>query len=109
MSPDEMGFDRFVFPPELVAFMTGKAGVRKGFKVAEFVTLWGIVSDELGREPTRDEFIARWDESVPTWYRRMEHLHAVWPDDRSPERVWQWQRGQLLERAVRQSRRAASA
>lgn len=91
--------DLFVFPPELVAFLTSKAGVRKAFRVAEFIMLWGILADELGREPSRDEFIDRWDESVPTWYRRMEHLNAVWPADSSPQRVWEWRRLQLVEGA----------
>lgn len=95
MSPSPVGPEHLVFPPELVRFLTGSAGMRRAFRVLEFLMLWGILADELDREPTSGEFCERWDESPATYYRRLEGLRAVWPEDKNPQRLWEWRRTQL--------------
>jgi len=52
--------------------------------------LWGILADDLGREPTRDEFCEAWDESGANYFRRLAQWRAIWPEDSSPQRVWEW-------------------
>ena len=82
--------NRFIFPPELIQFMNTQAGVARAFKVGEFIVLWGMCADAIGREPTRQDFMKWADESQATWYRRMETFRKVWPKDSTPHRVWLW-------------------
>lgn len=89
------GVEHIVLPPELVHFMYSKAGMRKALRIVEFLSLWGVLADELGREPTRQEFLDYWDESPATYFRRLEQWRMVWPDDKSPQRVWEWRLTQL--------------
>jgi len=83
-------FGRFVMPPELVQFLTSRAGIKRSFKVLEFLVLWGIVADALDHEPTKEDFMEYWDESRANYYRRLLLWHGVWPDDETPQRVWEW-------------------
>ena len=93
MSPDVSPLSQFVMPPELVRYLTTKAGIRRAFMLLEFVVLWGQVVDSLGGErPTKEQFMAFWGESQATYYRRMDRWHQVWPDDSDPHRVWLWLR-----------------
>lgn len=80
----------FIVPPELVRYLTSKAGVRKAFQLLEFVTLWGMAYEALGRPIDREDFQEYWGESRATYYRRLQTWRAVWPDDESPQRVWEW-------------------
>ena len=80
----------FVFPPELIAFMATRAGVRRAFKVGALLVEWGMCVDKLGREPSAEDFQAWAKESRATWYRRMSDFRRVWPEDSTPHRVWLW-------------------
>jgi hypothetical protein len=91
-------------PPELVRFLNSAAGVRHAFRVLEFVTLWGILADELQRAPTKAEYKERWDESNATYHRRLQLWRSVWPDDPNPQRVWLWTREQVEGRQQAKNR-----
>ena len=105
MSPSKkknptVGLEHIFLPPELLVFMTSKTGMRKAFRLVEFLTLWGMLADHLEREPTRQEFCEFWDESPATYFRRLDGWRMVWPEDSSPQRVWEWRRAQLVQGAT---------
>jgi len=79
-------------PPgtQLVVFLVGKVGMKKAIKVATFLVQWGIVARRKGREPTVAEYQVYWSESQATYYRDLARFRKVWPDDKSPQRRWNW-------------------
>jgi hypothetical protein len=79
----------------LVVFVTQKVGMRDGVKVLTFVAQWGIVARKLRREPTWPEFCAYWKESRATYFRSMKLHRRVWPEDKTPQRVWNWVESQV--------------
>ncbi len=74
----------------LVTFLVSKVGMRDAIKVGAFLVQWGIVSRELEREPTYDEYCEYWGESRATYFRTLRLYRRVWPNDRTPQRVWDW-------------------
>ena len=79
----------------LVVFVTQKVGMRDGVKVLTFVAQWGIVARKLRREPTWPEFCAYWKESRATYFRALRMHRRVWPEDKNPQRVWEWVESQV--------------
>jgi hypothetical protein len=75
---------------QLVVFLVSKVGMRDAIKVATFLVQWGTVARKLDREPTWPEFCAYWGESKSTYFRALRLHRKVWPDDRSPQRRWEW-------------------
>lgn len=75
---------------QLVVFLVAKVGMRDAIKVATFIVQWGTVSRKLHREPTWPEYCAYWKESRATYFRALRLHRTVWPDDKSPQRVWNW-------------------
>lgn len=80
---------------QLVIFLVAKLGMRDAVKVATFVVQWGTVSRKLKREPTWPEYCAYWNESRATYFRDWKRYKRVWPDDSSPQRVWNWCEAQI--------------
>lgn len=79
----------------LVLFLVDKVGMKDAIKVATFIVQWGTVSRKLGREPTGDEYCEDWLVSRATYFRALQLFHNVWPDDRTPQRVWEWVEDQV--------------
>lgn len=79
----------------LVVFLVSKVGMRDAIKVATFIVQWGMVMRELGREPTWSEYCEYWGDSRATYHRALKLHRQVWPEDKTPGRVWLW-----LESAV---------
>jgi hypothetical protein len=64
--------------------------MRDAIKVATFIVQWGMVSRKVKREPTWPEFCAYWGESRATYFRALRLHRKVWPEDKNPQRVWNW-------------------
>jgi hypothetical protein len=75
---------------QLVLFLVSKVGMRKAVKIVTLVAGWGMVARKLKREPTWPEYCAYWNESRATYWRDIKLFREVWPDDKSPQRVWEW-------------------
>ena len=75
---------------QLVIFLVSKVGMRDAIKVATFIVQWGTVARKLKREPTWPEYCSYWKESRATYFRSLKLHRRVWPDDKSPQRVWNW-------------------
>jgi hypothetical protein len=75
---------------QLIVFLTAKVGVKDAVKVATFLVQWGIVARRKGREPTIGDYLSYWSESPATYYRDLARFRKVWPDDKSPQRRWNW-------------------
>lgn len=55
-----------------------------GAKVAAFVWAWGQVRDELGRNPSMEEYAAYWREGRSTAYRHQAAFREVFPGLEDP-------------------------
>jgi len=75
---------------QLMAFLASKVGMRRGVQVASFILAWGAVARALGHEPTKEEYTVHWRCSQATYYRELAVLKKVWPEDKSPQRRWEW-------------------
>ena len=75
---------------QLVVFLSTKVGVRNGVKVAAFLVQWGTVARRKGREPSIAEYMVHWKCSEATYYRELRLFKKVWPDEKSPQRKWNW-------------------
>ena len=56
----------------------------KASKVVAFVIGWEVVRQELGREPSVDEYAAHWREHRATAYRHMAEFRVVFPQFETP-------------------------
>jgi hypothetical protein len=75
---------------QLVVFLVAKVGMRDAVKIATFLVQWGIVARRKGREPSVGDYLSHWQESPATYYRDLARFRKVWPDDKSPQRRWNW-------------------
>jgi hypothetical protein len=75
---------------QLVVFLTLKIGMKQAIKVATFMVQWGIVARRKGREPSIAEYMVYWSCSEATYYRELRIFHKVWPEEKNPQRKWQW-------------------
>jgi hypothetical protein len=80
---------------QLVVFLVSKVGMRDAVKVGTFIVQWGTVSRKLKREPTWPEYCAYWGESRATYFRALKLHRRVWPEDKNPQRVWNWVESQI--------------
>lgn len=74
----------------LVVFLVAKVGMKEAIKVATFIVQWGTVARKLRREPSWPEYCAYWGESRATYFRALRLYRKVWPEDKNPQRVWNW-------------------
>jgi hypothetical protein len=70
-------------PFEIAYAKTGS--ILKASRVLAFVTAWGVVRRELGRQPTVDEYAKFWREPRRTAYKHLEEFREAfdrcdWPD-----------------------------
>jgi hypothetical protein len=77
-------------PLPLLQFLVSKVGLRKAIYVGALIVAWGRTSESLGHEPTVQEYTDFWGHSVAESYRQLVDFHRVWPDDKTPQRVWEW-------------------
>jgi len=82
-------FRTMLVPEEMFRFLETKEGTKRFAALFEFLNMWGILADELGREPTREDFMEYWGESRATWYRRLLLWRGLWPEDDNPQRVYE--------------------
>ena len=75
---------------QLVVFLVATVGMKDAVKVATFIVQWGTVARKLKREPTWPEYCAYWKESRATYFRAVKLHRKVWPNDKNPQRVWNW-------------------
>lgn len=90
-------------PVPLIKFLVSKVGLRGAVKVAAFVTAWGIATEKLGQEPNFREYSVFWGQSEAQTYKELKVFHDVWPDDRTPLRVWEWLESQVPSREREQA------
>lgn len=64
-----------------------RGGVMKGSRVGSYIVLWALASQELGREPTMEEFITWSREPRRTVFRWQAEFRAVFPEWPTPQPV----------------------
>lgn len=84
----------------LLVFMASRLGLRRAAMLGAFIGQWGVTASRLGREPTRLEYCDEWGYHQASYYRHLDLLKAIWPDDKSPQRVWLWCEAQLSDRKL---------
>lgn len=79
------GQDRQGTPLLVVA--TQRVGLRKAMKVLAYMTAWDHVRDDLGREPSAEEYAKWWKESPATAYRQQALFRDAFPAETTPSRL----------------------
>ena len=64
-----------------------RVGLRKAMKVLAYMTAWAHVRDDIGHDPTAEEFAAWWKESAATAYRAQQLFRQAFPDETNPARL----------------------
>lgn len=75
-----------------------RAGLRAGVRSITALICWGIVADELGREPLHQEVWEYWKSSSATHYRDMVAFRRAFPGEDTPQRLWLLVRRQITAR-----------
>lgn len=65
------------------------AGVRKGFHALMYIAQWGIAHDADESVVTADQLAVWWKESRATSFRNQAHFRLAFPDEATPERLWE--------------------
>jgi hypothetical protein len=68
-------------------------------RVLAFVVAWAVVREELGREPTVEEYAEWWREPERTAYDQLETFREVFPGARYPGAVLDRLQGASVERS----------
>lgn len=70
-----------------VDYVQAQVGRRPAQRVLAFLQEWDVLSDELGREPTLDEYQRRWGTSRATAYNDQRLFQQAFPGERTPRRI----------------------
>lgn len=84
----------------LAVFLFRELGYRKGTKVAAFIAAWGIYSDQVpdGEGPYIHGYTKYWKQNQANTYRELHAFHEVFPDDATPQRLWDIARKAVKDR-----------
>jgi hypothetical protein len=58
-----------------------------GARLAALIQEWGLLADELGRDPTADEYADRFKFSKPTAHRDLRIFREAFPTEQTPRRI----------------------
>jgi hypothetical protein len=73
--------------PTLLDVARHRVGLRKALKVLTYMLAWQIVRDELGHEPTVDEYSRWWKEGRATAFRAQGLFREAFPGEDTPSRI----------------------
>ena len=80
---------------QLAVFLVATVGWRDARNVALFIVQWGTVARKLKREPTWVEYCNYWGDSRATYFRALKLHRKVWPEDKNPQKRWEWVESQI--------------
>ncbi len=72
---------------DLFRYMLKAVGPSGSRKVMGFMFAWAAVEEDLGREPSIEEYAAWWKESAATAYREKSLFRKCFPGESSPSRL----------------------
>ena len=75
-----------------------RVGIRRGAKVLAFMIAWDLVRQELGHEPSVEEYAEWWRTSIRTAYREQALFRDAFPGEENPARLMDVSRGAWDER-----------
>lgn len=64
-----------------------RVGLRRAMKAMTYMIAWDHVRDDLGHEPTAEEYAAWWKESPATAYREQALFRQAFPGEQNPARL----------------------
>jgi hypothetical protein len=70
-----------------IDYVQSRVGRRPAQRVLGFIQEWDVLTDELGREPTLDEYQRRWGTSRATAYNDQRLFQQAFPGERTPRRI----------------------
>lgn len=70
-----------------IDYVQTRVGRRPAQRVLAFIQEWDVLADELGREPTLEEYQRRWQMSRATAYNDQRLFQQAFPGDRTPRRI----------------------
>lgn len=71
----------------LLQLAAQRVGLRKAMKVLSFMVAWDHARDQLGYEPTIDQYAEWWKESAATAYRHQQVFREAFPGETTPSRL----------------------
>jgi hypothetical protein len=71
----------------LAMIAAGRVGVIKSARVMAFMVQWQIAADDLGREPTVEEYAEWWNSSRRTAFREQALFREAFPGENTPRRL----------------------
>jgi hypothetical protein len=84
--------------PTVTAMCIERAGWLKGARIAEFVTAWSIAENELGHDPTVEEFAKWWAGSKRAAYYRLADFREAFPEADTPRDLFRAQKETVRRR-----------
>ena len=70
-----------------IDYVQARVGRRPAQRVLAFIQEWDVLADELGREPTLEEYQRRWQMSRATAYNDQRLFQQAFPGERTPRRI----------------------
>jgi hypothetical protein len=64
-----------------------RVGIRRAAQALAFMMQWAMVRDELGREPSLDEYREFWKVGRSTAFREQAQFRQAFPGETSPSRL----------------------
>nr|CRY96439.1 hypothetical protein [uncultured prokaryote] len=64
-----------------------RAGIRGAANALAFMVQWGMVRDQLDREPTIDDYREFWKVTRSTAFRHQSQFRAAFPHESTPSRL----------------------
>jgi len=70
-----------------IDYVHARVGRRPAQRVLAFIQEWDVLADELGREPTLEEYQRRWQMSRATAYNDQRLFQQAFSGERTPRRI----------------------
>jgi hypothetical protein len=84
--------------PTLLEVAVRRVGALKGARVLSFMVAWDVVRQELGHEPSIEEYAEWWRVSERTAWREQARFRESFPGESNPARLMDAARGTWDER-----------
>lgn len=84
--------------PSLLRIAASRVGPLKGSRVLAYMIAWDMVRQELGHEPTPEEYGEWWKQSRATSFREQAAFRECFPGEKNPARLMDLARSSWDER-----------
>lgn len=83
----------------LIVIMIRNGGLRRTMKALGYITSWGVVRDDIGHDPTWEEYKTYWKQSQSTTAREVNAFRRCLPGVKVAE-VWERLEANVAKRSL---------